>query len=81
VAFFQERILTMEEQVGMMEYNEKYKQSVDDDDLYQDSKLYNSKELVQVTIGSQPDEVARKSFGQLNPASTTSSLEKIEQQV
>ena len=28
VAAFQERILVMEEQVGMMEYNEKYKQSV-----------------------------------------------------
>ena len=33
----------MEESVGMMEYNEKYKASVDEDDLYQDSK-----EMVQV---------------------------------
>ena len=42
--------------------------------------MFGSKELVQVTIGSLPDEVARKSFGQLNPASTTSSLERIEAQ-
>ena len=38
----------MEEQVGMMEYNEKYKQSVyEADDLYQeDSKIFASKEQV-----------------------------------
>ena len=29
-----ERILTMEEQVGMMAHNEKYKQSVEQDELY-----------------------------------------------
>jgi len=35
----------MEEQVGMMEYNEKYKQSVYEDELYQeDSKLFAIKE-------------------------------------
>ena len=80
VAAFQERILVMEESVGMMEYNEKYKASVEEDDLYQDSKVFGSKDMVQVTIGTIPldkDEVVRKSYGQLNPASTTSSLERI----
>ena len=34
VAFCSERILIMEEQVGMMAHNEKYKQSVEADELF-----------------------------------------------
>ena len=37
VAICSERILVMEEQVGMMAHNETYKQSVEQDELYQES--------------------------------------------
>ena len=38
-----ERILVMEEQVGMMAHNETYKQSIEvPDELYQDSKLLSN---------------------------------------
>ena len=50
VAVCAERILVMEEQVGMLAYNEKLKQSIDaGDDLYQESMNAHmgSKELVQ----------------------------------
>ena len=37
----------MEEQVGMMEYNEKYKQSVYEvDELYEESKISASKDIL-----------------------------------
>jgi len=39
----------MEEQVGMMEYNEKYKQSIyEEDELYEDSKMMPSKDAIVV---------------------------------
>ena len=65
----------MEEQVGMMEYNEKYKQSVyEADELFEESKISASKEVLlsnQKAIG-----IEHNSFKQLNPASTTSSFEQ-----
>ena len=61
----------------MMEYNDKYKQSVYEDDLFQeDSKLFASKEQVlKESTQQQPVEID-SAFKQLNPASTTSSLER-----
>ena len=39
-----ERILVMEEQVGMMAHNEKYKQSVEGDELYNESMANANRE-------------------------------------
>jgi len=72
VAICAERILVMEEQVGMMEHNEVFKNSVylEGDELFQDSKVLNTKT-------NEYDE-NRQSYKNLNPASTTSSLARIE---
>lgn len=70
----------MEEQVGMMAHNEKYKQSVEiGDELYQeDSVMPNvgSKEMVTQGVIDEPFD--REAYQKLNPASTTSSLQQVE---
>ena len=72
VAICAERILIMEEQVGMMEHNETYKNSVylEKDELFQDSKVLMAR--------AEDNDVSRHSYKNLNPASTTSSLARIE---
>ena len=61
----------------MMEHNEKYMQSVDEDQLYDEQTASleegTGKEPPYIVI--LPD-IERKAFKQLNPASTTSSLEQ-----
>ena len=73
-----ERILVMEEQVGMMAHNEKYKQSVEGDELYNESMANANREPFAIDqIEEEP--VQRELYKVLNPASTTSSLEPIDQ--
>ena len=96
VALCSERILLMEEQVGMMAHNEAYKASIDGgvDDLYQDSMVLNEKtnnastaemspenpataQMIQRTATEEEPIMDRKTFNALNPASTTSSLDRL----
>ena len=73
-----ERILVMEEQVGMMAHNEKYKQSVEGDELYNESMANANREPFAIDqIEEEP--VQRDLYKVLNPASTTSSLEPVDQ--
>ena len=73
-----ERILVMEEQVGMMAHNEKYKQSVEGDELYNESMVNANREPFAIDqIEEEP--VQRDLYKVLNPASTTSSLEPVDQ--
>ena len=77
-----ERILVMEEQVGMMAHNEVYKQSIDvPDELYQDSVTRNNAGAQNLKTEAAFDDVEpkkREQYQNLNPASTTSSLEQAE---
>ena len=78
VALCSERILVMEEQVGMMAHNEKYRQSVDGDELYQDSLAVQASKEVILNVPEGEDQVERLEYKALNPASTTSSLNEQE---
>ena len=62
----------------MMAHNEKYKQSVEGDELYNESMANANREPFAIDqIEEEP--VQRELYKVLNPASTTSSLEPIEQ--
>lgn len=74
-----ERILVMEEQVGMMAHNEAYKQSIEViDELYQESMMpsIGQKEILQRTA-TEEEPIERVAFMMLNPASTSSSIQGI----
>ncbi len=69
----------------MMEHNEKYRQSVENDDLYQESHIakVGSNEMaamIKTTSQDQEEPIVpdQQLIKDLNPASTTSSLERIE---
>ena len=75
-----ERILVMEEQVGMMAHNEAYKKSIEvPDELYQDSMRPQTNQALQMNEVFQDKEI-EKQYQNLNPASTTSSLEQAERE-
>ena len=71
----------MEEQVGMMAHNEKYKQSIEADDLFQESVIPNvgsNNMIKRVEEEEEEEPISRHNFKMLNPTSTTSSLEPVE---
>ena len=80
VAVCSEHILVMEEQVGMMAHNEQYKRSVEGmDDLYQESLMpANVEAAMDKRVDTGIDEPVRQPYENLNPASTTSSLQRID---
>ena len=62
----------------MMAHNEKYKQSIEvADELYQDSMVPNAMMHTTEAIEEEVSPI-RETYQVLNPASTTSSLERIE---
>ena len=68
----------MEEQVGMMAYNDKYRQSVEGDDLYQDSVVSHVPKALAEEADEEDEDAGREQYKILNPASTTSSLQQVE---
>ena len=67
----------------MMAHNEKYKQSVEGDELYQEEMdsipNVGSKNIIQQQpIDVEEEPFNREVFQKLNPASTTSSLEPVD---
>ena len=60
-----------------MAYNEKYRASVEADDLYQENLLQPLAQAI-VTEENEEEETRRENYHKLNPASTTSSLQLIE---
>ena len=73
-----ERILVMEEQVGMMAHNEKYKMSVEGDELFNESMANANREPFAIDQIQEEEPTKRELYKVLNPASTTSSLEPID---
>ena len=62
----------------MMAHNEKYKQSIEmTDELYQDSMIAENMRI-QTTEAIEEEPMDRETYQVLNPASTTSSLERID---
>ena len=77
-----ERILVMEEQVGMMAHNEAYKRSIEEaaataggDDLYQESMKpnFDSKELIVKNLSSETEPAVKEAIV-LNSMSANSSV-------
>ena len=62
----------------MMAHNEKYKLSVEGDELYNESMVNANREPYMIDQ-IEEESPAREMYKVLNPASTTSSLEPIEQ--
>ena len=81
-----ERILVMEEQVGMMAHNEAYKKSFEvADELYQDSVPATNiaQQITEINEEDGRNKVKVDESGlqkNLNPASTTSSLDQADRE-